>query len=498
MKLIHLISGTDVRGTALGDAADLSAEAVSRTAAAFGHWLSRRTGKETGALRAGVGMDSRLSGPTLKEAAIKGLSDAGVTVYDCGMASTPAMFMSTVTQGYAYDGAVMITASHLPADRNGMKFFTTAGGVDKPDLIEILKIGEGGGDLMAAPAGPVRAAAFMEMYCALLADRVRKALGEQRPLAGFRIIVDAGNGAGGFFVNGVLKPLGADTSGSQYLAPDGHFPHHPPNPEDREAMASICEAVRRHGADLGILFDADVDRAAAVDDQGNAINRNRMIALMAAIVLRENPGGTIVTDSVTSTGLAAFIESHGGVHHRFKRGYRNVINEAVRLNKEGVECPLAMETSGHAALQENYFLDDGAYLMVRVLIEMARLRREGKTFHSLLNGLCEPVESEEFRLAIDGEDFRSYGQQALARLAEAVKAHEDWKPAADNHEGVRINVKDGWFLGRLSLHDPVLPVNMESDAPGGVLSMARKLYAILKDMDRLDLTSLSTYIKDHG
>ena len=115
-------------------------------------------------------------------------------------------------------------------------------------------------------------------------------------------------------------------------------------------------------------------------------------------MLREHPGATIVTDSVTSTGLARFIRSGGGVHHRFKRGYRNVINEAVRLNDEGVDCPLAMETSGHGALRENYFLDDGAYLMVRVLIEMARLKREEKDLIDLLRDLAEPAESEEFRI----------------------------------------------------------------------------------------------------
>ena len=125
-----------------------------------------------------------------------------------------------------------------------------------------------------------------------------------------------------------------------------------PNPENKEAMASVCEATFKAGADLGVIFDTDVDRAGCVDSSGREINRNRLVALASAIVLEDNPGGTIVTDSITSSGLKTFIEKElGGVHHRFKRGYKNVINEALRLNAQGINCPLAIETSGHAALK---------------------------------------------------------------------------------------------------------------------------------------------------
>uniref|UniRef100_A0ACD6ARG0 Uncharacterized protein n=1 Tax=Avena sativa TaxID=4498 RepID=A0ACD6ARG0_AVESA len=133
----------------------------------------------------------------------------------------------------------------------------------------------------------------------------------------------------------VLKPLGAVTSGSQFLEPDGLFPNHIPNPEDKAAMEAITQAVLNKNADLGIIFDTDVDRSAAVDSSGRELNRNRLIALMSAIVLEEHPGTTVVTDSVTSDGLTTFIEKKlGGKHHRFKRGYKNVIDEAIRLVKD--------------------------------------------------------------------------------------------------------------------------------------------------------------------
>ena len=150
------------------------------------------------------------------------------------------------------------------------------------------------------------------------------------------------NGAGGFFAEKVLAPLGADVSSSQFLEPDGHFPNHIPNPENKDAMAAVSAAVKRVDADLGVIFDADCDRAAIVDHTGKEINRNRLIAMISAILLDEAPGATIVTDSVTSSGLSDFIREWGGEHYRYKRGYRNVIDEAVRLNQAGIACPLAI------------------------------------------------------------------------------------------------------------------------------------------------------------
>ena len=203
--------------------------------------------------------------------------------------------------------------------------------------------------------------------------------------------------------------MGADTTGSQFLNPDGTFPNHIPNPEDKTAMASICEAVINNKADFGIIFDTDVDRVAAVDNQGREINRNKLIALISAIVLKEHPGSTIVTDSITSDGLTQFIEQElKGKHHRFKRGYKNVINESIRLNQENQESWLAIETSGHGAMKENYFLDDGAYLATKLLAELALANLEGKFLTDLISNLQEPIESEEFRLKIGVDNFKSF------------------------------------------------------------------------------------------
>lgn len=174
-----------------------------------------------------------------------------------------------------------------------------------------------------------------------------------------QVVVNAGNGSGGFFTWNVLDKLGADTFGSLHLEPDGMFPNHIPNPEDRTAMSLTRAAVLEQQADLGIVFDTDVDRSGVVDSTGAAINGDRLIALMAAIVLREHPGTTVVTDARTSVALTEFIAARGGHHCLYRVGYRNVIDKGIQLNRDGVETHLMMETTGHGALKENHFLDDG-------------------------------------------------------------------------------------------------------------------------------------------
>ena len=501
MEYKKLQNGSDIRGVALegieGQHINLTEQVCRDIGRGFAVWLSKKAGRTEG-LRVAVGRDSRLSGETLSAWICDAMVQQGLNVTNFGMASTPAMFMSTVTEGFAYDGSVMITASHLPFNRNGFKFFTKDGGLESADIKEILAYAESG-DTMGSTAGSLENREFMDTYAAILADKIRHATGSKKPLEGFRIVVDAGNGAGGFYVDKVLKPLGAITDGSRYLEPDGSFPNHIPNPENKEAMDSIIEAVRETNADLGIIFDTDVDRAGAVLSDGSELNRNRIIAMLAAILLREHPGTTIVTDSITSTGLAKFIEEKGGVHHRFKRGYRNVINESIRLNAQGQDSQLAIETSGHGALKENYFLDDGAYLVTKLLIELARCKKEGYTLESLIASLEEPAESIEFRMNILTEDFKTYGTQVIEELKAYAVKQPGWSLAHNNFEGVRVNLEtehgNGWFLLRLSLHDPLLPLNIESNSQGGAKQIAAELAGFLASYDKLDADSLLNYTK---
>jgi phosphomannomutase len=405
-----------------------------------------------------------------------------------------------VTEGFNCDGAIMLTASHLPFNRNGLKFFTAQGGLGKQDITSILSLAQQCDFNSAVAKGQVTKRDFMSAYANHLVDTIRQGANHpdcyEQPLKGFKIIVDAGNGAGGFFASKVLEPLGADTKGSQFLEPDGTFPNHIPNPEDKVAMAAISQAVLDHHADLGIIFDTDVDRGAAVDSLGQPLNRNHLIALIAAIVLREHPGSTIVTDSVTSDGLTQFIEEDlQGIHHRFKRGYKNVIDEAIRLDQLGQASWLAIETSGHGAMKENYFLDDGAYLVSKLLVELARLSLTRKSLSDLIATLKQPKESEEFRIKLTANDFKFYGQTVIEQLQTFAQSQPNWKIAPTNYEGIRVSClapnEAGWFLLRLSLHDPVMALNIESNLLGGVTQIKATLIKFFRQHANLDLSTLS-------
>ena len=499
-------SGSDVRGVALEGVKDmpvtLTDEAVTAITDGFAFWLCQRINKKPEEIWVSVGHDSRVSGPRMKKDVIEALTRAGINCYDFGLMSTPGMFMSCVDEKLHCDAAIQLTASHHPFNRNGLKFFTKEGGLEESDITALLENAQDGKRLPDAPGAKTEKCDFLSVYAAMLADMVRKNVNAEdyeHPLKGFRIVVDAGNGAGGFYANKVLKPLGADTTGSQFLEPDGYFPNHVPNPENEDAMHAIMKAVKENNADIGLIFDTDVDRAGAVDSRGREINKNRLIALISAILIGEHPGATIVTDSITSSGLKDFIENKlGGHHHRFRRGYKNVINEAIRLNSEGVYCPLAIETSGHAAIKENYFLDDGAYLVTRLLIKMAQLKKEGKKLEDMLSGLAEPKESMEFRMNITTEDFKAYGQKIIDELTAYSKTAPGWHCAPDNHEGIRAsfdkNDGDGWFLLRLSVHDPLMPLNIESDSEGGVRIIAKKLCDFLEKYEYLDTAPLKEWL----
>ncbi len=504
MKLLHLKSGTDVRGVAVATEKhpeiQLTDKAVELIAGSFIEFLCKKTGKSANELTVSVGHDSRISAMRIKDSVINRVTAMGANVLYCSYCSTPAMFMTTVTKGC--DGAVQITASHHPFDRNGLKFFTRDGGLSGEELKIILENAEKENPVAPAVRGSVTEIDYISEYSDILKDMIKKGVEAEdyeKPLAGFKIAVDAGNGVGGFYAEKVLAPLGADVSASQFLEPDGMFPNHIPNPENKAAMEFIRNATVKNNCDLGVIFDTDVDRASCVDEKGDEINRNAIVALASVIALENCKGGSVVTDSVTSDGLREFIEDTlGGKHIRFKRGYKNVIDEAIRRTNSGEIAPLAIETSGHAAFQENYYLDDGAYLITKIIIKAAVLRKEGKKIGDCIKSLRKPLEEKELRFNITEENFRQIGEGIIEKIKELAENSDEMVLAPDNYEGVRVSFTDedrkGWFLLRLSVHDPVMPFNTESDAVGGCREICKSFYEMVKNVKGIDFTTLETFI----
>ncbi|XP_057973400.1 uncharacterized protein LOC131161576 [Malania oleifera] len=544
-RIRRLQNGSDVRGVAVegekGRTVDLTPAAVEAIAESFGEWV--KSGSESEGVekvRVSVGRDPRISGASLSVAVFAGLARAGCSVFDMGLATTPACFMSTQLHPFAYEASIMMTASHLPYTRNGLKFFTKKGGLSSPEVEEICdRAARTYANRLAKvsitlPTPPARAD-FMAAYAQYLRDiiktRVNHPLHYDTPLQGFQIIVNAGNGSGGFFTWDVLDKLGADTFGSLHLNPDGMFPNHIPNPEDKTAMSLTRASVLENSADLGIVFDTDVDRSGVVDSAGNPINGDRLIALMAAIVLREHPGTTVVTDARTSLALTRFITDRGGHHCLYRVGYRNVIDKGVQLNRDGVETHLMIETSGHGALKENHFLDDGAYMVVKIIIEMVRMKLRGSDegIGSLIKDLEQPLESLELRMNIISEPrhVKAKGTEAIQTFQDYVQEGrlEGWEldscgdcwvsegclvdlndnPAAVDAHMYRVKVSDkehgqhGWVHLRQSIHMPNIAVNMQSSVLGGCQLITRVLrdkFLMASGMDKiLDISQINKYAK---
>ncbi|KAJ6838724.1 uncharacterized protein M6B38_318875 [Iris pallida] len=543
----RLQNGPDVRGVALegeeGRIVDFTPQAVEAIAESFGEWVveSLRGEAQGGGVRVSVGRDPRVSGPRLSTAVYGGLARAGCKVFDMGLATTPACFMSTVLRPFDYDASIMMTASHLPYTRNGLKFFTKKGGLRSSEMEEICDRAarkyatkkKMGLRCNGTPPSAVLRVDFMSAYAAhlrtIIIQRISHPDNYHTPLQGFKVIVNAGNGSGGFFTRDVLDKLGADTFGSINLEPDGMFPNHIPNPEDPTAMSLTRAAVLEHGADLGVVFDTDVDRSGVVDGSGNTINGDRLIALMSAIVLREHPGSTVVTDARTSVALTEFITRNGGRHCLYRVGYRNVIDKGIQLNEDGVETHLMMETSGHGALKENYFLDDGAYMVVKIIIEMVRMKLAGSQegIGSLIKELEDPVESVELRMNIttQPQQAKEKGAEAVETLRRYIEGGQlqGWEldtcgdcwvsegclvdsndsPFAVDAQMYRVKVSDeehgqyGWIHIRQSVHNPNIALNLQSSFRGGCQAMTKVLrekFLLASGLEKvLDIAQIENY-----
>lgn len=499
----NLKSGSDIRGVATSMVGNteinLTNEVIEKIMVAFGIWIAEKTELEPNAITVAIGHDSRISANRIKNVCINTLRSMGINVYDCSLASTPAMYMAIST--LKCSAAIEITASHHPADRNGLKFFTSEGGISAENIEDILEKAQNITEIMpSAILGNVRKINLMDYYCEkikkLITDNI-KCEENKKPLENINIVVDAGNGAAGFFVENILKPLGANTEKSQFLEPDGTFPNHVPNPENNEAIESIVALTKNSDADLGIIFDTDVDRVAVVGKGGKLIADEKLIALASLIALKNNPNAIIVTDSVTSDYLEEFIRKNHGTQFRYKRGYNNVISMAKKINAKGGNCPLAIETSGHAAFRENNFIDDGAYLAAKIIIEMTLAKSQGKNICDLIKDLSTAKEKKNIRIKIDAQKYSEYADKILNHIKNYANSKHNIKLDNENIEGVRINFTEkrhkGWAMFRKSLHDPEIVIHAESEVAGGLREIFKIIKSCLGRFDMLDKSQLQAY-----
>ncbi len=444
LKSITCFKAYDLRGRI---PAELNDDVAYRVARGYAQFLSPR--------RVVVGRDIRLSSAGLADALCRGLTDSGVDVYDIGICGTEGVYFATFDG--AYDGGIMITASHNPPDYNGMKFVRDQSKPISGDngLREIRELAECGEFPAPARAGVRRVIDTMDAYVAHLLSYVDAA--KLKPL---KIVVNAGNGGAGLIID-ELEPRLPFRFVKVHHEPDGRFPNGIPNPMIEENRAPTAEAIRRHGADFGIAWDGDFDRCFFFDEQGAFIEGYYIVGLLASVLLRGAAGGKVVHDPRLTWNTIEVVKASGGASVLSKSGHA-FIKERMRE----VDGVYGGEMSAHHYFRRFAYCDSG---MIPWLIVAQILCESGLTLSQLVGervGLF-PVSGElNYRVP-----------DAKAAIAAFEARYAPHAIVLDRTDGVSFEFADWRFNLRSSNTEPLIRLNVE--ARGSVQLMRAKTEELL-------------------
>jgi phosphomannomutase/phosphoglucomutase len=400
---------------------------------AMGTYLTGR-----GAKLVTLGGDCRLSTEALREPIAKGLASTGCQVIDLGVCPTPLLYFSV--WHYAAQGGVMITASHNPSQYNGFKIVFGKTTIHSQEVQKVRALAEGG-NFSQAP-GSLEHQPILEPYL----DHVAGIIKISRPL---KLAVDAGNGTAGPVILPLLERLGIEYE-DLYCEMDGNFPNHPPDPTVPENLAELGRLVKGAG-DLvcGLGFDGDSDRLGAVDEKGQVIYGDMLLAIFARQILAQEPGSSIIGEVKCSKKLFDDIAARGGEPIMWKAGH-----SLIKQKMADTGALLAGEMSGHFFFKHRWFgFDDGIYSGLR-LAEL--LAEDPRPLSTWLADLPETVSTPEIRMDCP----ESIKFSVVDRVREALSP--DHQVVAV--DGVRVEFPDGWGLLRASNTQPALVMRFEAEA----------------------------------
>ena len=443
----HIFREYDIRGVAERDLTDDIAERIGRGVAEL---IGRSVGR---APRLAVGRDCRQSGPRIYAALTKGLQRGGAQLLDVGEGPTPALYFGV--HHLETDGGVMITGSHNPAPDNGFKIMIGHGSFFGAAIQELRGLVEGPA-LPDKPGGSLTAAPIDDAYVQKLSQGVK--VGRK-----LKIVVDGGNGAAGPLGLKTLAALGIVPT-ALYCDMDGRFPNHHPDPTVPENLADLIARVRAEKADLGVAWDGDGDRLGVVDEQGEIIWGDRLLALFAGPIIAAQPGATIIGDVKCSQTLFDHVEKLGGRPIMWKTGH-SLIKTKMKEEKAAV----AGEMSGHFFFADRYYgYDDAIYAALR-MIEL--LSGQDRPLSELLHAL--PTRHFTPELRKDCPDAKKFA--VIEGLREQLKDRGN----VNQLDGVRVTYDDGaWALVRASNTGPVLVLRFEAPS-------AERLAEIRTDVERV-------------
>jgi phosphomannomutase/phosphoglucomutase len=423
----------DIRGTAVGDDAQLTPELARLVGRALGTYLPQKFGTE----RVFVGMDNRLTSPPLQQAMMQGIASAGVPVTDIGTVLTPTVYFASASYGAAGAG-VMITGSHLETRYNGIKMAYGSLALADDQIQDLLRIIQD--DAFASGSGEIVTDYNMSHTHM---QTIKRKVSIARPL---KVVLDAGNGISGTVVPPILSELGIEVY-CLYCEPDGTYPNHLPNPEDPEMTKALEAKVFEIGADLGLAFDGDSDRCGFIDNHGHHIAADRLLALLSRDLLSRHPGAKIVFDVKASLALPDEIRKYGGVPVMWKTGH-----SLMKKKMREIDSPLGGEVSGHLFIGEDYFGFDDAPLVALKTLEI--ISKSSKSVSEMFDEIPKLVATPEIILsAPDNIKFAIIDEirEELSRHYEVVAL-----------DGVRAVFENGWGLVRASNTQPAVTLRFEA------------------------------------
>lgn len=426
----HIFREYDIRGIADQELTD---ETVGLIGLAYGTWLARR-----GVTKVTIGGDVRLSTPRIKASAAAGMMKAGLDVIDIGQVSSPTFYWSLYR--FEVNGGIMVTGSHNPKDFNGLKVAFEKATLWGDEIQEILRLIESDDFIAAERQGRLTFADINEEYIDMLVSKID--LGPRK----LKVVCDSANGTGGLYAPEFLRRIGCDVV-DLYSNPDGHFPNHHPDPTKREYLTKLIETVVEEKADVGFGFDGDSDRIGVVDDKGEIIWGDRLMAIFWEEILPKHHGATGIVEIKSSMALPETIEKFGGKPLWWKSGH-----SLIKAKMKEEQALFSGEVSGHMFFADEYYGFDDAFYAAGRLARI--LSNSGKKLSEIAAEIPVYPSTVETRYACDDdlkfEVVKRATEQALEESLNTITV-----------DGVRIVYEHGWGLVRASNTQPVLVARCE-------------------------------------
>jgi len=419
----------DIRGIA---DTELNSSVVTMIGKAFGTYL-----REKGVAKVSIGGDVRFSTERIKQDMISGITFAGINVFDIGTVTSPILYWSLFH--LELEGGVMITGSHNPKDMNGLKLAYGKITLYGEEIQKILQMIQQDRSFEAETPGTVTTMDISSEYIEMLTSKID--LGPRK----LKVAVDAGNGTAGIYIQEFLKNIGCKVF-PLYCEPDGNFPNHHPDPIKRENLADLIKEVKHRGADLGIAFDGDSDRLGVVDENGNVVWGDMLMALYWREILPSNPGAVAIIEVKCSQALEDEILKLGGKPYYYKAGH-----SLIKAKMKEMNSLFSGELSGHMFFADEFYgFDDAFYASGRLL---RILSNSTETLSEMLSDV--PVYYSTAEIRVDCPDDKKF--DVIEKIkSDALKDHD-----AITIDGVRIIYPQGWGLVRASNTQPVLVTRCE-------------------------------------